>query len=227
MIAIIPAKKESTGLPEKNIKPFAGVPLSFHTISAAITSRCFSEIVVTSNCQTIIEYAKGLRLTVLDRPEALSTRDTSMIEVVKNVGVYLNKERCKNDSFMLLQPTSPLRTSRNICESIELFKNGSYKSCVSVCENEHSIFKSFKLRDYSLECIFDESLLNKNRQNLEKTYRQNGAIYISSWRSIFEDNKIIDFPCAAYVMDQESSIDIDTIDDFERAERVFHQQFSF
>lgn len=222
-IAIIPARSGSKGLKDKNIKKLNGKHLIGYTIEAAVLSGVFDTVHVSTDSQ---EYADIAETYGADEP-FLRDKDNScdsssswdaVREVIKK---YKKIGRCY-DLCVLLQPTSPLRTSEDIREAYTLFFETEAKSLTSVTEVDHPVQWSFSL-DETL-CMRDfahSAYKNCRRQELEKHYRENGAIYIVGTKDV--SNPVFDFynsECYAYVMDRHKSIDIDTLQDFIVAETL-------
>lgn len=222
MIAIIPARGGSKGLRNKNIKKLGQYPLLSYSIRAALDSGCFTEVFVTTDSDSLSQVALGYGAQVIERPSSLAQDDTPMTDVINHVYTYLtgSKKAFPEDIFCLLQPTSPLRGASHIRECVAQFENKSYKSAVSVSADTHSPFKSLCIKEGGLTPLFDVKYLHANRQTLEKTYRQNGAIYLTYWRNFLSEGGFIHFPAMPYIMDAKESIDIDTLEDFQCVERV-------
>lgn len=177
VLAIITARGGSKRLPGKNIMDFCGKPLIAWTIEAA--KDCY-RIVVTTDSEEIASISNDCGAEVITRPGELATDDARSIEVVIHALSILEWET----NYMLLQPTSPLRTSEDIKKAYNLFKITGARNVVSVNEN----------------------------------YEPNGAIYLcdnSYWHGNYAFYGKDTFP---YVMPNEQSIDIDTIEDFRLAE---------
>lgn len=225
MIALIPARGGSKGLPGKNILELIGKPLIAYSIEAAQKSKSFRRIIVSTEDEKIAKVALQFGAEVIWRPDELAQDSSDMIDVI--LQVYQNIQNdlpLKETHFCLLQPTSPLRHSNHILQCIENFNSQSFRSALSVCENEYSPFKSFRMKKDKLEALFKIDLMNLNRQKLEITYRQNGAIYILPWQECAATKKILHFPLMPYIMPQEESVDIDSLEDLKRAEQLLINQ---
>lgn len=219
MIAIIPARGGSKGLPGKNIKLLNGKPMIAYTIEAALNAKGISRVIISTDDEEIAKIAKEYGAEVpFIRPKHLATDDSKAIDVYK----YTIGELEKNDSniitsFIVLQPTSPLRTAKNIEEAIDLFHIKKADNVISFCEEDHPIFwNKYITKEGKFEEIFSGNF-TKNRQEIKRTYRPNGAIYIFSKKTLETQNYYSE-NTFAYIMDKKQSIDIDTIDDFEYAE---------
>lgn len=219
MIALIPARGGSKGLPNKNIKLLNGKPLIAYTIEAALQAKEISRVIVSTDYENIKEVALqyGADIPFL-RPDFLATDSSSSLDVFKyTINRLEEEENIVIDNFVVLQPTSPLRTSKHIDEAISLFREKEAKAVVSYCKEYHSIFWHKKIDSKGKIVNIFEGDFSKNRQEIEETYFPNGAIYVFNKNYIF-GTKDYSNDCYAYIMDREYSIDIDTIDDFLYAE---------
>ncbi|HFF8524476.1 TPA: acylneuraminate cytidylyltransferase family protein [Providencia rettgeri] len=216
MIALIPARGGSKGLPRKNIKLLNGKPMLAYTIEAALKSKYITDVIISTDDQEIYDIALsyGAKDTFL-RPKELAEDNSLAIDNYTYTIQRLEKEYNYNlDSFIVLQPTSPLRNTEDIDNSIHLFIENKADSVISFCEEHHPIkWHKYINKNHQLENIFDENLLI-NRQDIMPTYYPNGAIYVFSKNLILE-RKYYSEKTYAYVMPRSRSVDIDTIDDFE------------
>ncbi|WP_373929907.1 cytidylyltransferase domain-containing protein [Vibrio cyclitrophicus] len=218
MIAIIPARGGSKGLPGKNIKDLNGKPLIGYTIEAALKSKYISDVIVSTDDQEIYNIAleSGAKDTFL-RPSELAQDGSLAIDNYKYTLDRLEKEfGYQISSFVVLQPTSPLRQVEDIDGAIELFSDKKADSVISYCEEHHPI-TWHKYLDFNgkLKNIFDTNTL-KNRQDIETSYYPNGAIYVFKSELIRRGNYYSNntYP---YIMPRSRSVDIDTLEDFEYA----------
>ena len=216
---VIPARAGSKRLLKKNIKIIADKPLIEWTVDVALS--CFDKqsILVSTDDSEIISIAKskGLRVPA-KRPSYLCADDTTTQAVV----LYeLNKAKKYNGVVLILQPTSPLRTKEDIQNSINTYKKYNATGVVSVCECDHPPEWINTLSDDLSMENFLKIDQDRRSQDLSKSYRLNGAIYlfdIFKYRQI--KNIINDKNTFAYIMDKRSSIDIDDDLDFQIAEMI-------
>ena len=222
-IAIIPARSGSKGLKDKNIKMLDGKPLISYSIQAALQSGCFEEVMVSTDSEHYAEIAQihGASVPFLRSAEMSSDSASSwdsVREVLKN---YLQLGQ-SFDNVMLLQPTSPLRTSDDIINAFDLFFNKKAESVVGVCEMEHSpLWSNVLPEDGNLFGFLHEAVSGvSGRQGLPTYYRINGAIYLTKIN--YNDLKFNLFTAKgyAYCMPRERSLDIDELFDFSVAETV-------
>ena len=223
-LAIIPARSGSKGIKDKNIKLLCGKPLMAYTIEAAVKSGCFDEVMVSTDSDLYAIVAKDCGASVPFLRSAQTSSDTAsswdMVDEVLNGYMKLGREF---DTFCLLQPTSPLRTSEDIAAAYDLYIEKASFAVVSVCEAEHSPLWCGHLPDNNEFVGFVDPENIKQRQAGKKFYRINGAIYIVNTKPYVEDKFLYKSGSFAYLMKQESSIDIDTEIDFKMAELVLGQ----
>lgn len=216
ILAIIPARGGSKGLPGKNIIDLCGEPLINWTIQAAKGSKYISEIYVSTDDLKIKDVVEksGIKINHL-RSKRLSQDDTLSIDVVLDILAF---PQFSNIEYVcMLQPTSPLRNSRHIDEAFDKFFNLNASCCVSVCENEFSPFWSFEINDNKIKSLFPSNSIPLRRQDLPTTYSLNGAIYIAKIDWIINNKSFLSDQTFAYVMQKNESIDIDDLEDLGKA----------
>lgn len=219
ILAVVPARGGSKGIPKKNIKVLAGKPLIAYTIEAA-KSKFINKVVVSTDDNEIAHISKQYDAEVIKRPNNLARDDSQTIDAVNHVITTLEEDRYFPDIVVLLQPTSPLRTQKNVDDAIKLFiKNkGKCDSLVSVCEFEHSPYWSLKVEDGYLKPNFGNNYFKMRRQDLPKLYMPNGSIFISTKQILLTSKSFYKGNIIPYSMKTEESIDIDTMLDFKLAE---------
>lgn len=218
LLAVILARGGSKRLPNKNILDFYGKPLISWTIEAALSSNFVDEVIVSSDSDMILDIASKYGVSIIKRPVELSSDNATsidaLIHAVKNHKQYAN--------IVLLQPTSPLRTSAHIDEAMKLLLNKKAKAVVSVCEAEHSpLWCNVLPPDGKMAAFLRTEVIGKRSQDLPQYFRLNGSIYILDTYQ-FLNKKEISFneDTYSYSMSVEDSIDIDTIIDFKLAEII-------
>lgn len=217
ILGIIPARSGSKGIKHKNIKKFKGKPLMAHTIEAALNTKVFDKLIVSTDSTAYAAIAEKYGATADIRQDRLAQDDTSTIDVIDYI---LTKEK-DFDYFVLLQPTSPLRRATHIAEAVDKIIKTKSKSLVSVCETEHSPLLMGTLDDSMSMHGFIKSQNNKRRQDLDKFYRINGSIYIMEVDEFYKTKNFYGEKSIAYIMDNMSSIDIDNEMDFEIAKVLY------
>ncbi|RDI47720.1 cytidylyltransferase domain-containing protein [Falsibacillus pallidus] len=219
-IAIIPARGGSKGLKNKNILQLNGKPMIAYTIEAAFKSTVPDEVIVSTDSEQILNIAKQYGVdSPLRRPTHLAEDTTSTIEVIQHVIA----ERYANESVnvILLQPTSPLRTARHIQEAYQIYLERGIP-VLSISEADTHPILMREIKNGFIVPFLPASSLNR-RQDYPPYYQLNGAIYITD-SSYIKAGRLYKDLSAPYVMDKESSIDIDDIYDFMLASYVMEKR---
>lgn len=225
ILAIIPARSGSKGIKDKNIKSLNEKPLIAYTIEAALESKIFKDIIVSTDSEKYkrISEEYGAWVPFLrDKDLAEDTSTTS--DVVYDLLLKLKDIGKEYDYLMILQPTSPLRDKEDIRNAMNLLYNKKANAVVSMCECDYLPLLTKELDE---EMRLDGFLSNLNkvrRQDFKRFYRLNGAIYLMKvdyflkYRYVYKKNSY------ACIMDKRKSIDIDDIDDFEYAEFLLQKR---
>jgi CMP-N,N'-diacetyllegionaminic acid synthase len=227
VLAIVPARSGSKRLPEKNSLDFVGRPLIVWTIEAAIKSKIFSRIIVSTNSDKIKKISIAANAEVpFKRPKYLSQDDSSSYEVVRHsLDFFENILNIKFDYVALLQPTSPLRTSLHLQNAFDNMLEQNAHSCVSVVKSFSKPEWMFNLTEngFRMEPYISKKIRENNFKN-SNFYSLNGAIYICNVSRFIKYQKFIYNDTLPYIMDKDSSIDIDTKVDFENASKVMSER---
>lgn len=222
MIALIPARGGSKGIPGKNIKNLNGSPLISYTIKAALESGCFSRVIVSTDSQEIADVAMqyGADIPFL-RPDHLATDSALAIDTYLYTMNRLQKAGWEDtDIFAVLLPTTPLRTVKNIQEAVTLFHERKPSSLVSVTKAAVPVdWYMVKDDEHILQkAHMDHSTALKNRQDERDYFIPNGAIYILRKSLLETTGQYYYDDSIGYEMPAEQSIDIDTPFEFFLAE---------
>jgi len=221
-IAIITARSGSKGLPNKNILMLLNKPLIAYTIEAAIKSKCFERVIVSTDSLEYKEISEKYGAEVILRDESLASDTATSFMVVEDI--IKKTEDVDYDYFVLLQPTSPFRTENHIRESVELFENNSKKVdfLVSVCKSDKSSSVIKVIEEDLLLKNYDLDYSNYRRQNGVE-YVPNGAIFIGKTKEYLKNRHFFGNKSIAYIMSKKDSIDIDDKLDFELAILIANQ----
>lgn len=218
-IAMIPARSGSKGLKDKNIRLLNGKPLLAYSIEAAIQSKLFDEIMVSTDSSYYADIAEkyGAKVPFL-RSEGNSSDSASSWDTVQEILSFYRNAGEEFDSFCLLQPTSPLRNEEDIINAYDIYKAKEAVAVVSVCEVEHSPLWCGHLGENGSLNGFISERDTIQRQAIRPFYRINGAIYIAGVNEFEKDRFLYREGSYAYVMSREKSVDIDCLGDFQYAE---------
>ena len=211
VLGVIPARGGSKGVPGKNIRHVGGKPLIAWTIEAGQASKIIDRVVLSSDDLEIISVAQKHNCDVpFVREPQLAEDTTPTIDVVLDA---LNRYPAY-EWVVLLQPTSPLRTSQDIDQAIERCVALKAPSCVSVCLAQESPYWMFTLKqDAHLTALLPNQAVTR-RQDLPPVYSLNGAIYVAKSEWLKCERKFLTSETVAYEMPVERSLDIDTESDF-------------
>ena len=213
VVGLIPARGGSKGIPRKNLAPLGGKPLIAWTIAAALGSERLSRTVVSTDDPEVADVARALGAEVLDRPPELAGDGTPMSEVV----AHAQRELAPETALVLLQPTSPLRTSRHVDEAVERLLGSGADGVVSVVEVPHRYGSSSLMRLDGDRLVRLDETAYAGRADKPVLYARNGpAILALAAGRIGDDLYAGDL--RPYVMDAEDSVDVDEPFDLELAE---------
>lgn len=211
VLALIPARGGSKGLPGKNVALVDGRPLIDYTIAAARASAYVDRVVLSSDDPEIIDVARACGCDVpFQRPPELATDAAPTMDVVSHALDQLPGF----DIVVLLQPTSPARTTADIDGTLQQLTRRQAPACVSVCPVEESPYWMYRIdADQHLEPLLERS--TTRRQDLPAVWILNGAVYAAQTPWLKAHGSFLAEGTVAYQMPRERSIDIDTAADLE------------
>lgn len=215
-IAIIPARSGSKGLKNKNIIDLCGKPMLGYSIEAALESKCFERVIVSTDSSLYGAIAESFGSEVIYRDEHISNDTATTFMVIEDV---FRKIETDYDYFVLLQPTSPLRDQTHIIESVKLFESkfDNFDYLVSMKEAEHNHLLVNPIDDDLSLKYFDTDFANYRRQ-LYKDYSPNGAIFIGKKEAYLKQRHFFGPKSLGYIMNDFDSVDVDTELDYNLAE---------
>ncbi len=226
ILGIIPARGGSKGVPRKNIKLLGGKPLIAYTIEAALHSQ-LSKVIVSTDDEEIAEVSRRYGAEVpFMRPAELASDTASSISMIQHALKTMESlEGICFDGVMLLQPTTPFRLSKDIEDAISIWKEKGSDSVISVVDvgGTHPARMKYLKDGYLIDPPFCEIREGQNRQELKPMYIRNGAIYLTK-REVILKGSFKGNTCAAHIMPDERSVNIDTFFDFEYAEWLYSKQ---
>ena len=209
VLALIPARGGSKGVPGKNIRPVGGKPLIAWTIEAARESRYVDRTILSSDDPSIAAIAVQCGCEVpFMRPDELATDQADSMGVVRHALAALPE---RYDYMVLLQPTSPLRHANDIDAALEFFIDSGATTCVSVCEpDKHPYWMVRMDADGSVRQLFPPDQIPTRRQDAPTVFALNGAIYVAPADYLAAGGEFITAGTVGYVMPKDRSFDIDT-----------------
>lgn len=226
VLGLIPARGGSKGVPGKNIRPLCGKPLLQYTAEAALAARHLSRVILSTDDEKVARVGEqcGLEIPFL-RPAALAQDQTPMLPVVQHALSCLESLGERFSAVCLLQPTNPLRRSEDIDGCIELFEREGADAVVTILSvpheyNPHWVY--FQRDDGTLRISTSEREPIPARQSLPAAYHREGSVYVTRTSVITDGQSLYGERLLGYLVDQDHSVNIDSPDDWERAESLMH-----
>lgn len=220
ILAIIPARGGSKGVPGKNIKLLGDKPLIVHAIDCARESRMISRIVVTTDSPEIISVVEKQNIDIIVRPDDLAEDDSPVVNVVKHV---LDTLKTDYDLLILLQPTAPLRSGQQLDEIIDMFqKDLLLEGVISVVpmDDVHPA-RMYELDEHNNLVSYINSGESLRRQDLPPVYYRNGCFYAIRQKAFKEQNTFMPQFKKPYIMDSNWLVNIDNKRDFALATLLY------
>ncbi|MBF0454298.1 MAG: acylneuraminate cytidylyltransferase family protein [Magnetococcales bacterium] len=216
VLAVIPARGGSKGLPRKNILDLAGKPLIAWTIEAAKSSTLIDRLILSSDDEDIIQIAKQWGCEVpFVRPPSLAGDQSTSVDVAIHA---LDSVQQPYDYIVWLQPTTPLRLGEDIDAAIQICVEKGAPSAVSVVDAGKSPYWMYSIKESgALEPIMSQDLSSRQRQELPCAYTLNGAVYVTQTDWLRRHGCFMNGGTYAHLMPPERSVDIDTELDFKIA----------
>ncbi|UOK43793.1 MULTISPECIES: cytidylyltransferase domain-containing protein [Flavobacterium] len=227
LLAVIPARGGSKGVPGKNIKLLGGKPLIAYSIESAKKSKLLSEIIVSTDSDAIaavaLDYGAGIPFM---RPKELAEDNTPTLAVLQHVLDFYESNGAFFEAVCLLQPTSPFRENGFIDCAIEKFMETNADALVSVLPvpHEYNPHWTFECDENGLLTIAtgDEKLISR-RQDLPQAYHRDGSIYITK-SEVIKAGSLYGNQLAYIESNPENYVNIDTPEDWEKASLFIKKQ---
>lgn len=229
VIAVIPARGGSKGIPRKNLVSLAGRPLIGYAVEAACGAHTVDRVLVTTDDPEIADVAKTLGAEApFLRPAELASDSAPMLSVLLHVLAWLDARGEMVEALVLLQPTSPMRTSLHIDEAVTLYRSTVASSVVSVVEVPHQFnpVSVMKLSAHgTLVPFFDDQAIITRRQDKPKVYARNGPAVLVCHPDTLRSGELYGASCMPYLMSEEDSLDIDCPRDLVLSEQALLTRF--
>jgi CMP-N-acetylneuraminic acid synthetase len=222
ILAVVPARGGSKGVPLKNIHILGGKPLIYWTLELLQELEGFIKTFVSTDSKKIIEKVekKGFKPEVI-RPDNLSGDDVKDFEVIEHALTEMEKiDNKKYDIILMLQPTAPLRKKKQIIEILDFIIDNNFDSVWTVTDTDlkfHPV-KQLKIEEGLLQYVMKEGNLLPTRQSLYNTYHVNGLAYAFTRDCIKKQKSRMGKKTAPFII-KEKVINIDTLEDFNIAEK--------
>ena len=227
VLAIVPARAGSKGVPDKNVRTLAGRTLLDRTADAARRSGVIDRIILSTDSDAIAAAGKTAGLEVpFTRPSTLAQDDTPMLPVVRHAVDELSQRGWDAEFIVLLQPTSPLRTPDHIRDAVALLKKSGADSVVSVVEIPRHLSPDYVMRidgDVLTPFLPDGARISR-RQDARAAYSRDGTVYAFRRSTLERYGNIYGERCLPLVIDSQDSLSIDSPADWHAAERILGER---
>lgn len=221
VVALVPVRGGSKGLPGKNIRPLAGVPLFARAVTQGL--RVVGSCAVTTNIEEILNAPAPEGCRLLQRPHALCGDDVPMDAVIADAIEQLGLSNAT--VIVLLQATSPLRSDSDISNVLDLHASGKHDIVMSVTGVDSGILKYGTIADDRYIPVSRPEYCFTNRQSLPRVFRPNGAVYAFSVGVFLRNGGLATDNIGAVEMPVSRSFDIDTLTDFNAVEATLNATF--
>lgn len=228
ILAVIPARGGSKGIPGKNIKLLVGKPLLTYTAQVAQQAKCFTKVSLTTDDDAIIALGRELNLEIpYKRPAYLAQDDTPTLPVIQHLLQFYQDQNITFDAVCLLQTTSPFRTVEWLQKAVASFIEKGTDSLISVQEvpkeyNPHWTFE--RDENDNLKIATGEAEIISRRQDLPNAYHRDGLLYLTKVDVILNQNSLYGNTISYYLSESETYVNIDTLEDWEKAEAIIERK---
>lgn len=218
-ICIIPARGGSKRIPRKNIKPFHGVPMIARSIGAALASGCFDQVIVSTEDPEIADIARDAGASVpFMRPDDLADDHTGTVDVIQHGIRWLDDQGSRPDAVCCLYAAAPFVRAGHLSAGQQLLENASF--VVPVLAYPHPIQRALKISDGTLDMV-DPDNRSVRTQDLDPCYHDAGQFYWGKTEAWLDGTPILGPKSAPLILPREQFEDIDTPEDWARAELMY------
>lgn len=224
ILAVIPARGGSKGVPQKNIKLLGGKPLLHYTAERALESKLLTKVIVSTDSEVIRDVGMQVGIEVpFMRPEVLALDTTPTIDVLKHAIVFYEQQGIFFDAICILQPTTPFREKGFIDQAVQKFISSQADTLISVLPvphhyNPHWVFEEKETS--FLKIATGEDVIIPRRQELPKCYYRDGAIYLVKTEVVMKANSLFGKTVSYIASASEYYVNIDTLEDWQKAEAL-------
>jgi len=224
VLGLIPARGGSRGVPRKNIRLLAGKPLLQYTAEAALTARRICRVVLSTEDEEVAEVGRSCGLEVpFMRPSDLAGDTTPSLPVVQHALRWLEARGDRYDAACLLQLTTPFRGAGEIDECVALLEESGADAVVTVRrvpDDFHPHWTYLRHADGYLRLSTGEPTPVPRRQDLPPAFQRDGSVYVTRRDVVLDGNSLYGERLVGYAVDDRPSLNIDTPDDWARAEEL-------
>ncbi len=217
IVAIIPARGGSKGVPKKNIKNLNGKPLIAYSIEQALNTQTIDRVIVSTDCDDIALISRQYGAMVIRRPEEISGDFASSEDALIHVVNKLNEQNIDTSHVVFLQCTSPIRHENDIRNCLDLVLSQGFDSALSVVENHKFLWRT---NDKNLAVPVNYDPRNRKMRQEIKEYQENGSIYVMKTNDLLVNHCRLNGSVGVHVMNEITGYEIDTPADFVILEKL-------
>ena len=229
VLGLITARGGSKGLPRKNIRLLCGKPLLQYTAESAFAAKRLSRVILSTDDDEIAQVGRDCGLEVpFMRPGELATDSTPTLPVVQHAVKSMEAHGEFFDAICQLQPTSPLRQPEAIDNCIDLLERSDADAVMTVLSvpaeyNPHWVY--FRRENGQLYLSTGETTPIPRRQALPPSYHREGSVYVTRRDVVMKENSLYGKRVLGYVLDGNTSVNIDGPEDWKRAESILVNRY--
>ncbi|MDB4154722.1 acylneuraminate cytidylyltransferase family protein [Candidatus Pelagibacter sp.] len=218
-LAVIPCRKGSKRIRNKNTKKFRGKELYKLTIEQSLRLFVKKNVIISTDDEKIIKFCKSKKINFIKRSKSLSKGEITNMQVLNNV---ILKIKTDIENLIYLQVTSPLRRDKDIKNATELFNKKACNCLISVNDAFTNPLWCNSIKNNSMYNFIGKKISLTQSQKLPKKYQINGAIFITKKRFVKDSNSFFQIKNSIpFYMNKRYSIDIDDLEDFKIAEKLY------
>ena len=220
-LCVIPARGGSKRIPRKNIKSFCGQAMISYSIKAALESKCFDQVIVSTDDAEIAKVSKLFGAEILFiRPEELSDDFTGTNDVVKHAINWFIEHNIVVDYACCIYATAPFVNQKYLKEGFEKLQSSNKSFAFSVTSFGYSIQKAFKINNNEISMFYPQYLMSRS-QDLENAYHDAGQFYWGKAQAFLDNEVMFSDKTIPVVLPRYLVQDIDTLEDWDRAELMY------
>jgi CMP-N,N'-diacetyllegionaminic acid synthase len=229
VLAVVPARGGSKGIPGKNLRALAGRPLLAYTAEAIAESRVVDRAILSTDSEEIAAVGREVGLDVpFLRPRRLASDDTPMLPVVQHAVEAVEEDGASPEIVLVVQPTAPLRRGAHLRTAVELLRASGASSVVTVVRipAHYSPEYAMRIEGDRLVNFLEEGRRVARRQDATPAFSRDGTVYAVRRDVLMQDGDLYGEDCRPLVLEDDESVNLDTPDDWERAERLLRSRRS-
>lgn len=221
-VCIIPARGGSKRIPRKNIKVFNGKPMIGYSIEAAFQSQCFDKVIVSTDDKEIAEIAINMGAEApFFRPDELANDHAATLPVIKHAIEWFQQNKIEPEYVCCIYATAPFIEAKYIQKALHKLQQTKTDYCFSAASYPFPIQRAFKVTKNDRVKMFNPEKFNTRSQDLEEAYHDAGQFYWGKTSAFLAEKMIFSETATPYLLPRHRVQDIDTAEDWERAELMY------